>query len=121
MSEEPGGTTETPAVGIPSQRYTAAVAQRIEAAWQDRWEREGTFAAPDPGEPGSEREKVYLLVMFPYPSGAGLLPAGLPWPHGPRAASRVAAPVDDQRPGAATPPARAARGVGCFPGPEHQR
>ena len=25
-----------------------------------------------PGEPGSERAKVYLLDMFPYPSGAGL-------------------------------------------------
>ena len=30
----------------PPYRYTAAVAARIEAAWQDRWEREGTFAPP---------------------------------------------------------------------------
>ena len=29
-------------------------------------------ARPTPAEPGSEREKVYLLDMFPYPSGAGL-------------------------------------------------
>src|SRR3954454_18686158 len=53
-------------------RYGAALAHEIERRWQDRWEREGTFQAPNPGEPGSEHEKVYLLDMFPYPSGAGL-------------------------------------------------
>jgi leucyl-tRNA synthetase len=53
-------------------RYGAALAQEIERRWQDRWAREGTFHAPNPGEPGSEREKVYLLDMFPYPSGSGL-------------------------------------------------
>ena len=53
-------------------RYGAALADEIERRWQDRWEREGTFHAPNPGEPGSEREKVYLLDMFPYPSGSGL-------------------------------------------------
>ena len=56
----------------PPFRYDAALAADIERRWQDRWEREGTFHAPNPGEPGSEREKVYLLDMFPYPSGAGL-------------------------------------------------
>ena len=65
-TREPARSTETPF------RYGAALAEQIEQRWQDRWEREGTFAAPDPGEPGSEREKVYLLDMFPYPSGAGL-------------------------------------------------
>ena len=29
-------------------RYTAALAGRIETAWQDRWEREGTFHAAEP-------------------------------------------------------------------------
>ena len=53
-------------------RYGAALADEIERRWQDRWEREGTFHSPNPGEPGSEREKVYLLDMFPYPSGSGL-------------------------------------------------
>jgi leucyl-tRNA synthetase len=56
----------------PPFRYDAALAAEIERRWQDRWEHEGTFFAPDPGEPGSENAKVYLLDMFPYPSGSGL-------------------------------------------------
>jgi len=58
--------------GHPPHRYTAELAAEIERRWQDRWEREDCFRAPDPGEPGSENEKFYLLDMFPYPSGAGL-------------------------------------------------
>ncbi len=60
-------------------RYDAALAGRIEAEWQDRWERDGTFFTPNPVGPLSEgfdrvadRPKLYLLDMFPYPSGAGL-------------------------------------------------
>ncbi len=58
-------------------RYTAEVADRIERHWQDRWEADGTYHTPNPGEqalagPGAEREKLYVLDMFPYPSGAGL-------------------------------------------------
>ncbi|MFM9995441.1 MAG: leucine--tRNA ligase [Phycisphaerales bacterium] len=58
----------------PPQRYTAALASSIEGAWQDRWEREKTFAAPNPGEAGFDgtRPKRYVLDMFPYPSGVGL-------------------------------------------------
>ncbi len=43
--------------------------QRIEPKWQAHWERNKTFraGAPDPGKP-----KLYILDMFPYPSGAGL-------------------------------------------------
>ncbi len=44
----------------------------IEAKWQGHWLRNKTFRAADPGEPGSERPKFYVLDMFPYPSGAGL-------------------------------------------------
>jgi leucyl-tRNA synthetase len=41
---------------------------RIEAKWQKRWADEASFrAAPDPAKP-----KLYILDMFPYPSGAGL-------------------------------------------------
>jgi leucyl-tRNA synthetase len=64
--------TETP------HRYTAELAQQIELAWQDRWQREGTFHAPNPAGPWAEpdkvadREKLLVLDMFPYPSGAGL-------------------------------------------------
>src|SRR4051812_34885648 len=56
----------------PPFRYDARLAAEIERRWQDRWEHEGTFFAPNPGEPGSENAKVYLLDMFPYPSGSGL-------------------------------------------------
>src|SRR4051812_4478500 len=58
----------------PEHRYTAALAARIETAWQERWEREGTFRAPNPGEPGFDpkKPKFYILDMFPYPSGEGL-------------------------------------------------
>ncbi|MDF3050257.1 MAG: leucyl-tRNA synthetase [Pseudonocardia sp.] len=74
MSTETGtGTSTAPARSADTPfRYGAARADEIERRWQERWAREGTFFAPDPGEPGSEREKVYLLDMFPYPSGSGL-------------------------------------------------
>jgi leucyl-tRNA synthetase len=43
----------------------------IEPRWQQYWQRHQTFHTPDaPQTPG--RPKVYLLDMFPYPSGAGL-------------------------------------------------
>ncbi|MEM1058867.1 MAG: leucine--tRNA ligase [Verrucomicrobiota bacterium] len=44
----------------------------IEPKWQQYWEREATFRAANPGEPGSDKPKYYALDMFPYPSGAGL-------------------------------------------------
>ena len=64
---------------LPAQRYTAVLAHQIEASWQDRWEAEGTFNAPNPvgdldtgfGEMG-DRPKLYVLDMFPYPSSEGL-------------------------------------------------
>ncbi|MET0728563.1 MAG: class I tRNA ligase family protein, partial [Acidimicrobiales bacterium] len=64
---------------VPPHRYTAALAADIETTWQDRWERDGTFRAPNPAGPfadGFERvrdlPKLYVLDMFPYPSGTGL-------------------------------------------------
>ncbi len=61
-------------------RYTAELADRIERAWQDRWEEEGVFRAPNPAGPWADPAAVagypggHLLVldMFPYPSGKGL-------------------------------------------------
>ncbi len=43
--------------------------QRIEPKWQAYWDANKTFRARDlvPGQP-----KLYILDMFPYPSGAGL-------------------------------------------------
>ena len=42
--------------------------REIEEKWQEYWEENKTFAA----ENNSQREKYYVLDMFPYPSGAGL-------------------------------------------------
>ena len=40
----------------------------IEAKWQTHWEEQKTFKA----EVDPDKEKVYVLDMFPYPSGTGL-------------------------------------------------
>ena len=62
-------------------RYDAELADRIERRWQERWAAEKTFAAPNPvgdladaapDRPAGDREHVYLMDMFPYPSGRGL-------------------------------------------------
>ena len=42
----------------------------IEAKWQARWDRDGTFRTP--AKPDHSRPKAYILDMFPYPSGSGL-------------------------------------------------
>ena len=64
---------------IPPFRYTATLAGDIETRWQERWAQRGTFHAPnpvgplaDPDHPRADAEKLYVLDMFPYPSGAGL-------------------------------------------------
>ncbi len=74
--------TVTPAgpdtAAIPPYRYTAALAGDIELRWQDRWEADKTFEAPNPAGPLAEpdkvagRPKLFVLDMFPYPSGSGL-------------------------------------------------
>jgi leucyl-tRNA synthetase len=63
----------------PRQRYDARVAADIEHKWQDRWDQEHTFWAPNPSGLLSEgfarvaaRPKLFALDMFPYPSGVGL-------------------------------------------------
>ena len=70
---------EPAAADVPPHRYTPALAQQIELAWQDRWEAEGTFHTPNPVGRLSEgfdevadRPKYFVMDMFPYPSGAGL-------------------------------------------------
>jgi len=45
----------------------------IDKKWQQYWEEHDTFRQPNPGEPSFvDREKIYVLPFFPYPSGAGL-------------------------------------------------
>ena len=46
--------------------------QAIEPRWQRHWEENKTFRAADPGQPGGDKPKYYVLDMFPYPSGNGL-------------------------------------------------
>ncbi|BCL30704.1 leucine--tRNA ligase [Streptomyces aurantiacus] len=59
-------------------RYTAALAADIEARWQDFWDAEGTYEAPNPsgdlaGDPDLvAKPKKFIMDMFPYPSGTGL-------------------------------------------------
>jgi len=59
-------------------RYSSELAGRIERRWQDRWEAEGTFNAPNPvgdlaGDGhNADGPKYFIMDMFPYPSGAGL-------------------------------------------------
>ncbi|WP_346622933.1 leucine--tRNA ligase [Blastococcus montanus] len=79
MSQTDSPSTEPTGDGVPPHRYTPALAQRIELAWQDRWEREGTFHTPNPVgrlsagfERVADRPKFFVMDMFPYPSGAGL-------------------------------------------------
>ncbi|MBD79701.1 MAG: leucine--tRNA ligase [Crocinitomicaceae bacterium] len=42
--------------------------EAIESKWRERWKANGTYRT----EEVSEKEKLYVLDMFPYPSGAGL-------------------------------------------------
>ncbi len=44
----------------------------IEPKWQAYWEQRESFRAANPGEPGADAPKFYVLDFFPYPSGAGL-------------------------------------------------
>ena len=63
---------------VPPFRYSAHLAAELEARWQDSWDQNGTFEAPNPAGPLGDpakvagREKLFILDMFPYPSGAGL-------------------------------------------------
>ncbi|MFH8368967.1 leucine--tRNA ligase [Streptomyces sp. NPDC018031] len=70
--------TNTAAEVAAPHRYTAALAADIEARWQDFWDADGTYEAPNPtgdlaGDPAvAELPKTFIMDMFPYPSGAGL-------------------------------------------------
>ncbi|MFD6276407.1 leucine--tRNA ligase [Streptomyces sp. NPDC060209] len=70
--------TNTAAEVAAPHRYTAAMAADIEARWQDFWDAEGTYEAPNPtGDLADDPElaakpKRFIMDMFPYPSGAGL-------------------------------------------------
>lgn len=71
MPEQP-----SPSPDSPAHRYDAALANQIELNWQHRWADEGLFEAANPvgalSEGFDERPKLFVMDMFPYPSGAGL-------------------------------------------------
>ncbi len=76
---EPSSTATTATEDTPPHRYNAALANAVERKWQDRWERERTFWTPNPSgllsdvnRDRAELPKLFVLDMFPYPSGAGL-------------------------------------------------
>ena len=63
----------------PPHRYSAELAQEIELRWQDWWDEHHTFETPNSAGPladadlAAERgDKLFVLDMFPYPSGSGL-------------------------------------------------
>jgi leucyl-tRNA synthetase len=63
----------------PAHRYDARLANEIERRWQDHWEAQRTFWTPNPvgllADVNAQRaqgEPLYVLDMFPYPSGSGL-------------------------------------------------
>ena len=63
---------------IPPHRYNAALAAEIEQRWQRSWDAGGIYEtanpsgrlAPEDGAPGGP--KLFVMDMFPYPSGSGL-------------------------------------------------
>lgn len=77
-----GTSTDSPQAGrggsIPAFRYNASLAAQIEEKWQSHWEQNHSFEAPNSAGPladktaVADREKLFILDMFPYPSGAGL-------------------------------------------------
>ena len=55
------------------------MANKIESYWQNYWRKHGTYNAPNPKGALSddplglaERQKLFIMDMFPYPSGVGL-------------------------------------------------
>ncbi|MFQ5556338.1 MAG: leucine--tRNA ligase [Acidimicrobiales bacterium] len=71
--------TPADAADSPRYRYDARLAGRIETRWQDVWRERGTYHAPNPagllGDDPRHRvhlPKLFIMDMFPYPSGSGL-------------------------------------------------
>ncbi|HEV7853255.1 MAG TPA: leucine--tRNA ligase [Mycobacterium sp.] len=79
MSNESVTDASDAGADTPQFRYTAKLAGEIERAWQQTWSQQGTFHVPNPvgslaptdGTP-VPADKMFVLDMFPYPSGEGL-------------------------------------------------
>ncbi|MEM7141089.1 MAG: leucine--tRNA ligase [Actinomycetota bacterium] len=63
---------------LPPHRYDATLADDLETRWQAAWRAEGTYHAPNPtgllagDDDVAARPKLFIMDMFPYPSGTGL-------------------------------------------------
>ena len=72
-TEQPAARSDRCAASVVAGERAKAMPayhpQRIEPKWQAEWERNKTFRAIDLDP---SRPKLYILDMFPYPSGAGL-------------------------------------------------
>lgn len=65
----------------PPHRYDADLAARIESLWQDRWAAGAIYETPNPvgslasgsvAVAADPARKLFVMDMFPYPSGSGL-------------------------------------------------
>jgi len=72
-------TSPSDADHIPAHRYDADLAEQIEAKWQARWAERGTYHTPNPSgllaedaQRIEDKPKLFIMDMFPYPSGSGL-------------------------------------------------
>ncbi len=62
---------------LPPYRYNAQMANEIELRWQAQWRADGTYHTPNPSGPlagpqNPDALKLFIMDMFPYPSGSGL-------------------------------------------------
>ena len=57
-------TGNDPTTKTPVFRYTAALATQVETKWQDIWEREGTFEAPNPAGPWLNQTKLQVATNY---------------------------------------------------------
>ena len=57
---------------VPGYRYDAQLASRIEEDWQQRWVADGTYRVAEAATGEAFRPKLFVMDMFPYPSGSGL-------------------------------------------------
>ncbi len=92
---------QAPPEGVPAHRYTRALANEIEARWQDRWEAEHTFWTPEPGRRPRRASRS--------------------WRAGPEAVRPGHVPVPVGRGPARRPPARLHRHRHLRPLPAHAR
>jgi leucyl-tRNA synthetase len=73
---------------VPAHRYNASMATEIELRWQKTWEDQATYETANPlgllieghrpstdhtvGRDEGDGRKLFIMDMFPYPSGSGL-------------------------------------------------